>query len=227
MKTSTNNKNYLYLFLDESGNFDFSNKGTKFLIFGCLSLHRPFKVFTQLDELKYDLIENKKEPTSEYFHATEDKQFIRDEVFKIISRNHNKMSFHSIILEKCKTSPSIQSIEKLYPKMLEILLKYILNPIYNIYSKVIIFTDTIPTSKRNKLLEKTIKIVLSYVLPQNITFQIYHHSSKSNYGLQVSDYITWSIFKRWNKKDLRSYDLVKKIIYSEYDIFKKGVITYY
>lgn len=37
---SENNKT-LFIFVDESGNFDFSPKGTKFFVLSCLSTFKP------------------------------------------------------------------------------------------------------------------------------------------------------------------------------------------
>jgi len=65
-------KNRLYLFLDEGGNFDFSKTGTKYFVITSLTKQRPFAAYKELVELKYDLIESG--VNLEYFHAAEDRQ---------------------------------------------------------------------------------------------------------------------------------------------------------
>ena len=74
-------KRILYIFLDEGGNLDFSKNGTKYFTITGLSKERPFEAFKASNNLKYDRIESGTE--IEYFHASEDRQVVRDEVFKI------------------------------------------------------------------------------------------------------------------------------------------------
>jgi len=87
--------------LDEAGNFDFSSRGTRYFIFGAIVKERPFQAYQNLSQFQYDLIENGID--IEYFHASEDKQNVRDGVFKIIQENITGVDFHPLILEKAKT----------------------------------------------------------------------------------------------------------------------------
>ena len=54
-----------------------------------------------------------------------------------------------------------------------------------------------------------------------------HHASKSSYGLQVVDYCSWAIYRKWKDSDLKSYDLIKAGIKSEFDIFAEETRHYY
>lgn len=47
----------VYLFFDESGNLDFSKKGTKFFAFGCLTTRNPASLLHPLAALRYQLLE--------------------------------------------------------------------------------------------------------------------------------------------------------------------------
>lgn len=77
------NDRFLYIFLDEAGNFDFSVTGTRYFVVACVTRERPFGDYSDFIKLKYDLIEQGGEV--EYFHASEDKQSVRDQVFQIIN----------------------------------------------------------------------------------------------------------------------------------------------
>ena len=46
-----------YLFLDESGNFDFGSRGTRHLVLTSVGMRRPFPVLTNLDDYRHDCIE--------------------------------------------------------------------------------------------------------------------------------------------------------------------------
>ena len=40
---------FTYVFLDESGNFDFSASGTRYFVLTCVGVTRPFPAFESLD----------------------------------------------------------------------------------------------------------------------------------------------------------------------------------
>lgn len=219
-------KKTLYIFLDEGGNLDFSSNGTKYFTISSITKVRPFYAYSELTELKYNLIE--KRIHLEYFHASEDKQVIRDDVFNIINKHFTDSKIDSIIIEKRKAAPAIRDELRFFPDMLGYLLSFVLKH-YEIdkYTQIIIFTDTIPVKNKRNAVEKAIKKVLAEKLPENVSYSILHHSSKSCPDLQIADYCNWAIYRKWEKGDTRSYDLIKKYIRSEFDIFKTGDINYY
>jgi hypothetical protein len=96
---------YLYLFLDESGDFNFSATGTKYFTFTAITKGRPFAGDEPLSSLKYDLIECGF--AIECFHAAEDRQIVRDKVFQILSNNLGTVRIDSLIIEKRKTGPAL------------------------------------------------------------------------------------------------------------------------
>ena len=217
---------YLYVFLDEAGNFDFSPKGTPYFLIGAITKERPFLACHDLNELKYDLVE--KGIGIEYFHAAEDQQNTRNEVFAIIKKNLFDVRYDSVIVEKRKTGPALQAPQKFYPKMLGYLLRHILEcHTLAKYKEVIVFTDDIPISKKKKAVEKAIKETLSEMLPKSARYRIYHHASKSNFDLQVADYFNWAIYRKWTRNDLRSFNVIQTVVKSEFDIFKTGTTHYY
>ena len=93
--------------------------------------------------------------------------------------------------------------------------------------EVIVITDTIPVRKKAKAIEKAVKTTLANMLPEQVRFRVLHHASKSSFGLQVADYCNWAIFRKWERGDTRSYDLISSRVLSEFDLFKTGVRNYY
>lgn len=49
----------------------------------------------------------------------------------------------------------------------------------------------------------------------------------SHPGLQAADYCTWSVYRKYQRGDLRSYDLIRAFIRSELDVFAEESVTYY
>ena len=217
---------YLYVFLDEAGDFNFSATGTKFFTLTTITKTRPFSWDAPLISLKYDLIEVGLD--IEYFHAAEDRQAVRDRVFAIITSNLTNLRIDSLIIEKRKTGPALQKLEKFYPRMIGYLLRYVLEP-RNLrdYAEVIVITDTIPVSRKREAVEKAVKQTLSRMLPLGTKYRLPHHASKSCAGLRVADYCNWTIFRKWERGDLRSYNLIRSGMQSEFDIFRRGQRYYY
>jgi len=218
---------HLYIFLDEGGNFDFSINGTRYFTLTSITLLRPFNFYAPLAELKYKLIE---EGTNlEYFHACEDMQKVRDQVYNIIQTEISNSLIDSIIVQKRKTNPTLRHIGKFYTKILGYLLQYVCNP-QNLknYDDVIIITDRIPVKKTRNAVEKAIKQTFSLTMSRvGKPYQILHHESKSSFSLQVADYINWAIYRKWDSGDIRSYNLIKHRIRSEFDVFRRGITCYY
>lgn len=226
MLDNKNRRSVLYIFLDEGGNLDFSDSGTKYFTLTSLSKERPFEAYKFLCELKYNLIELGIE--IEYFRASEDRQPVRNCVFEIINTHLDQTRIDSLIVEKRKTTPDLQQEERFYPEMLGHLLSCVVNGYdFNLFEKVIVFTDNLPIQRKKRAIEKAIKKVLVHKLPQSLAYYIFHHASKSNYDLQIVDYCNWAIYRKWESQDLRSYDIIERAIKSEFDIFRTGKEYYY
>ena len=216
---------YLYMFLDEGGNLDFSPNGTRYFMLTCLTKQRPFDAYKALSDLKYDLIEQG--ITIDRFHATEDRQEVRNRVFNTIRSHLAGVRVDSVIVEKRKTGPSLRPVEKFYPKMLGILLRYVVQGHANTpFKEVIVITDSLPVKKKEEAIKKGIKETLVRVLPDT-KYRIFHHESKSNIDLQIVDYFNWAIYKKWTDGDCRSYDLIKSVVRTEFDVFQIGTTLWY
>ena len=225
--TNTANNNYLYIFLDEGGNFDFSPNGTKYFTISSVCIKSPWAFDEPFSLLKYHLLASGL--NIEYFHASEDKQQIRDKVVGIITQNVSSVLVDSIIVEKSKANPSLYDKKKFYPKILGFLLRHVIEvEDFNKYEGLVIVTDRIPVKRQKQAVEKAIKITIASMMnSKRKPYMVAHHSSKSSFCLQIADYCNWAIYRKWSGNDNRSYDLIKNNIRSEFDIFKKGKTYYY
>lgn len=223
---ASSNPQCLYIFLDEGGNLDFSTNGTRYFTISTITKIRPFALDSDLLALKYDLLEEGLD--LERFHASEDKQPVRDRVFSLIGKHLTHFRIDSLIVEKRKTQPQLREQEKFYPAMLGYLLKYVFKDAQGErYKQIIVKTDRLPLKSKRKAFEKAIKTTLAAMLPSTASYRVLHHESRSSISLQVADYCNWAIYKKWTTGDLRSYELVKAGIQSEFDIFKTGETYYY
>jgi len=216
----------LYIHLDEAGNFDFSAKGTRYFMLGSVALERPFGFFAPLAELRLDLLEQGRDV--EKFHASDDRQATRNAVFGIIADHLDSLRIDATIVEKRKTGPALQPVEQLYPRMLGYHLRYVLEHIdLDRYTHIVIVTDALPVKRKRVAVAKAVKQTLADMLPTSTPYSVLHHDSSSSMGLQVVDYCTWAIYRKWDRNDERSYRLVAPAIRSEFDIFRSGATYYY
>ncbi len=225
----------LFLYLDESGNYVFSKKGSEHLIFTALSSNNPFKLHYALCEMEKKLRKaNIMKADAKCFHATEDKQAVRDGVFKVLRRCNN-FTVDSIIVEKSKTNPSLREETKLYIKIYHHLLTYIFQRRTK-DEKILIYFDAAPIKKKRHDFEKGVKEALSKILHKErigkeIIYSIQYLPISSSYGLQAVDYCAWALKKRWGdwgeKIDSRPYNCISRKVNSEHEIFKTGTTKYY
>lgn len=220
-------KNYLYVFVDVSGNYDFSMTGTKYIVLTSVMCTNICPGILELYKLKHDMIDRGVD--IEYFHASEDRQVVRDRVFNIITGLTN-LRIDSVIVEKRKTSPQIRPLKIFYPKMIEYLLKYPFDPqgidVSN-FDKVFIFMDRESSrgSERDALI-KAIKTSLARHLGK-VPYVICMHSSISHHYLQMVDYCSWAIYVKHEKNECRPYNKVRGLVSSEFLIFEDGNTQWY
>ena len=217
----------LYVFIDVSGNYDFSTQGTKNLVLTSLVCPNINASVLELHKLKNEILNQGID--LEYFHAAKDRQNIRNRVFDIIT-TLVCIRIDSIIILKNKTNPSIRPLNKLYPQMLEKLLKYPFNPKgINVkqFDRVLIFMDRESSRmSEREALKKAVKTYLSHHL-KGTDYMIFMHSSTSNPYLQIVDYCSWAIYVKAERDELRPFERIKNSVYSEFDIFEWGDKTYY
>jgi len=245
-ETQTPETKNLYIFIDESGNFDFSPNGTNYFVLACISTTNPLVKRDIFLSLKYKLLAEGIE--QEYFHATEDKQKVRNVVFSTI-KELDDFEAHSVIAQKNKVNWSLyeeinirtkkdgkgikfskkQVEEKLYRQLGETLVKWVFRG-YNEHKKlnigkVIIIFDSLFNKAKQEFVKKYLKTYFKKEF--NIIPYIYFHQVKSDINCQIADYCGWAIFKKWEQDDLRSYEEIKDKIKSQFDIFQTGTTIYY
>lgn len=213
----------VFLFFDESGNLDFSTNGTKYYQFGALTTREPASLLRPLSDLRYHLIAEGTEIES--FHASEDRQAVRDRVFEVL-QVQGDFEFDCVIIEKQKVNPVLYDPVRFYPQFASYLLKYIFGRYNDEGERIVVITDRIPVSKKRRAVEKTFKSYIRGHLA-NRPFTVLHHASASHVCLQAADYCNWAVYKKWKDEERRPYDLIRKFVRSEFDILSHGGEYFY
>lgn len=214
----------LYIFLDESGNFDFSPGGTSYFVLTALSTTDPEEMAPALYRLKHELILAGRD--IEYFHATEDQQVVRDQVFDILAGGTYELD--AIIVEKAKTHPPLRDEARFYPMMCRYLLQYALRRYqWRGFESFVIFTDALNVKRKREAIQKGLKEGLRSVVGRGKAFRLLHHASKSHPYLQAVDYCNWAVYVKWERGELRPYQMIREKLRSEFEIFREGAMRYY
>lgn len=226
-----------YIFVDESGDMNFTETGSKYYMFNFLVKKRPFTLHEYIANYRYELLEKNLDPhigrrlNIEYFHAHNDNKYIKNELFNIISTFDTKaVKVYSYILEKEKVQPDKRKERENF---------YIDNLIYSIgrllekvkiNSNFVIITDSLPIAQNRKKQEKALKVGVTKYLKEhnlNLRYDIFHHCSASSANLQIIDYIGWAIYRKYEHSDNSFYQKVEKYLVAEDIVTKNRGVKYY
>ncbi|NOR57989.1 MAG: hypothetical protein GQ474_05650 [Sulfurimonas sp.] len=226
-----------YIFVDESGDMNFSAGGSQYYMFHFLIKKRPFTLHEHISSYRYELLEKNLDPLSgnrlniEYFHACNDNKHIKNELFNIISTfDKNSVEVYSYILEKDKVHPDKRKTnEVFYIDNLTYSISKLLEKI-KIDGKFIIITDRLPVNRNVRKQEKALKAGITEYVKANkldLRYDIFHHSSASSANLQIIDYIGWAIFRKYTLKDDKYYEKIKHCILEEEVVTQDRDTRYY
>jgi hypothetical protein len=218
---------HLYVFIDESGNYDFSPRGTRYWVMTSLLTTNLTQGLVELYHLKHAMIDLGVD--IERFHASEDRQAVRDLVFQVIAGMED-VRVDSVVVEKSKAAPAVRPLGRFYPVMVENLLKYPFDPRgidVTRYSKVFIFMDRASARmSEREALKKAVKTYLAGHL-RGVPYVLCMHDSASHHYLQVADYVCWAIYVKWERSEARPYETIEHLVQSEFPIFRYGYTDWY
>ncbi len=214
----------VYVFGDEAGNFDFSVKpgASKYFLIGTVALRRP-EVGVELLALRRDLA-HRGIGLDSAFHASEDTQAVRNEVFTAIQAMDFR--FDVTILEKRKTRPHLQANhDRFYKEAWFLHFKFLCPRITGPEDELLVVASSLGTqAKRGKLRAALHDVVnQSAKCRANAAFW----PCASDPCLLIADYCTWAVQRKLERGDDRSYQLVRGKISTEFKPFDAGSTYYY
>jgi hypothetical protein len=111
----------IYLFVAEAGNLDFSPKGSRYFILTSVAIDDG-SIGNEILKLHRELAWAGADITGA-FHASVDKQFVRDEVFKIIGMH--RLRIDATIFEKARARPHFHQAGTFYERAWYLHMKYV------------------------------------------------------------------------------------------------------
>ncbi len=238
MNDETEQRKTLYVFIDESGNFDFSPKGSKYFILTGFVTFDPVVRREQLIKLRYSILTDGY--NHEYFHATEDKQFIRDQVFALLENLGSTYEVHTVVAQKNKTHPSLYTetyIKKgktitlntgmgLYQTVCGCLLQYIFRGKGGRVDNIVVVLGSLYQGDKKHAILKTLKRYPKQHFT-GVPFEIYSHQTCVDLNCQLADYCCWAMSAKYERGEERPYQVIEPQIESVFDIFRNGGTTHY
>lgn len=207
-----------YLFLDESGNLDFTPKGSRFLTLASVTLD-DCQVGNDLLDLRRTLARQGFD-FFEQFHASEDRQVIRDRVFAAIRDHHLRIDV--TLLEKSHADAHLKSDpDRFYQLGIYLHLQHVVPAVMAPGDELLVVCAALGTKRQMEAHLKHLRYVTREISPEeNVTAA--HWRSASEPCLQVADYCCWAVHRKWERGDCRSYDLISDHIGIEFELFGSG-----
>lgn len=215
----------LYVYLDESGNFDFSTKkgATKWITLTSLSTTNPSENLSNYYDLRHQLYCDGF-PDLHEFHATEDRQKVRD-LFLPQILDLTSARIDSLAIEKRKLYPKYREHREFYPFAMHHLLKYVFDAQgmdVSRFNHIFVCLDKIkPPKGQMQAMIKGIKLYLGHICG-SVPYTLVFVPSETHPYLQYVDYCCWSIYAKYERQERRPYSLIQPKIHSDFDIFSMG-----
>lgn len=186
----------VYMYLDESGNFDFGPNGSEMFIMTCVVMNRPFRLSHVLMDYRYDCLEDGIE--IEKFHACEDTRDVRLGVYRRLAALGSGVRAYSVSIEKEQVPEDMRKASALYSEVFS----WIVEEVYRnecgpSTAKAIVVTDSLPKQARKKEVEGPLKTFMKRVFQRNgVPYSLMHHCSSCDPNLQIADYYCWAVHRK-------------------------------
>ncbi|OWJ71402.1 hypothetical protein CDV50_10380 [Haematobacter massiliensis] len=214
------------MFSDEAGCFTFARGPniSRYFIIGTVTTS-DLKAAEALRELRRELIWSDGYDLGEFFHATSDKQNVRDRVFAEIVKHDFRIQ--ATICEKSKAQPQVKkSRSRFYQYPWFYHMKHGITPRLTRGDELHVTAASIGSKKEKDTFCGAVEDAVGQMVKKG-AWRVDFRPSQADEYLQVADYATWAIQRKWEKGDTRSYDQIKDRITYEYNLWERGTTHYY
>jgi hypothetical protein len=215
----------VFVFADEAGDFAFKRtaSASRYFILGTVTM-TDCAVGTELLNLRRDLALRGRFVLQE-FHASHDKQRVRDLVFNVLQKSPIRID--ATILDKTKTQDHLRSNHlRFYKEAWFLHFKYVAQQVAGASDDLLVAASSLQIKRKKAAIHDAVLDVVQQVSP-TVYFQTAFWSTVSDPCLQIADYATWAIQRKYESNDLRSYNLILSKVASEFEPFKLGAKTFY
>ena len=207
-----------HIYIDESGNLDFSRRegATRYFLLASVVVEDE-SLSNRMYELQQRLIAEGHD-LPEGFHAARNRQAVRNAVFEVLQSN--ELRIFATILDKPKTPPEYREDKRnFYPYAWVQHMNFLVSRLVPRSGDLAVVNAVQGTNAEQKAMRSTMGNFFSAA--EGITGYRYDlEPANRNLCLQAADYCAWAIGRRWERGDFRSYDLIKSKIEGENHCFR-------
>lgn len=202
----------VYMYLDESGNFDFGPNGSEYFIMTCVVMHRTFNLAHVVFDYRYDCLEGGVQ--IEKFHACEDVRDVRLGMYSRIVAFGNDMKAYSISVRKSQIPEPMRKASTLYSEVFSWIVEEVYkNECSRATKRAIVVTDSLPKQALQKDVDGPLKTFMKRIFQNNgIPYSLMHHCSSCDPNLQIADYFCWAVHRKLVKGHDWPYTLVAHLV---------------
>ncbi len=213
----------MYVFGDEAGDFNFSRGrgASRYFILTTVTL-TDCSVGNALLDLRralawdgHDLLQG--------FHATEERQAVRDRVFAVLQRHDLRID--ATIFEKAKVYPEAREESRFYALIWYLHLRRLIPRIAVPSDELLVIAASVATKRRRAVFHAALHEALLRVQP-GPTSRTQFWPAAIEPCLQAADYCCWALQRKWERDDERSYALIRDRVMSEHDALWGTHTTY-
>ena len=215
----------LYIFSDEAGDLTFrrAENISRYFILCTVSMDKC-NVANALLRLRRKLNWHDYE-LGEYFHATTDKQTVRDLVYETISTHD--IQVQATIMEKSKAQSQVRRTKpQFYHYGWFYHFKHGISPVAQPFSQIDVTAASIGDRKERPSFRYAMRDVLHQTMRRK-EWSTGIYPAATDPCIQVADYCAWAIQRKWERDDLRSYEIIEDKITYEYELWRRGRTHYY
>ncbi len=214
----------LFVYVDESGNLDFSPGGTAWYYLTAVSTFEPSFGLLDWHAAKVEAV--RAGLNLEELHASEDRQWVRDRVFNLLGSGADVIRVDGIAAEKAKANPSVRTPHIFYRMMARYLVRYVARGRTSSFDRLFVFLDTIPVSRKRQDVVGALKVAISE-LAAGSSYLVAERDSRGEHLLQLADYCGWALYVARERAEPRPRASIATLIHSDFEVFARGVTRYY
>lgn len=213
----------MFVFMDESGDLQFTPKGKQHFILSAVCTTRPEKSAHAMQELKYELLSSGSDDLD--FHATVNTKGTRLRVSDVIVKLDD-IRVHSIWIDKAYAHPSLHDEVRLLGLFGGAMGRWVHAAMGQRCDRIIMIFDSVLTGKKQKAFVKELKLALA---PLGKDVRIYFHPVKQDLNGQIADYYSWALFRALESGDptMRDALLAGKSEWDDFNMFQRGHTRYW
>jgi hypothetical protein len=152
------------------------------------------------------------------FHATEERQYVRDRVFEALDSIAFRVD--ATIFDKQRVTERLRRDEgRFYQTAWFLHFKHMAPLIVQPSDELLVVAASLGTRKKRDEFHGAVRNVVQQVAPM-VDFRTAFWSAASEPCLWVADYCSWAIQRKWERGDARSYVLIESKVQSEFNIFR-------